>query len=360
MIPPTKLNEFFTIVDDFLKKTFRNESTVFVAVKTWQYSESFPLQQPFFLSAPPADVDQTAAITSKGEEEEKVTKTPNSMYFSPRLIFNRDGTCHGKVKLHGGVLIPQICRFEQGLAVNSEGVVSGSLKVGELFDGLEMRGRLEVNTIASPSKDVWSIKTDYQRRDFYSSFNYQRNGLGSSDFLVDCGTKFFNLLAGAGYERQKVSYLEQQDAAAQLDVMYAGLGFTGVDWSIGAKIVRANDMWSTGRIAFYQRVVPDTSVACAYNFDLEESRVHMSLGVSQGFKLRVPTIIQQRACEQVDAWTAILPFVGAFKVESTGLCAATIRGVFNGIVHWGLVVQRNMLVHSGVTRFGVTLSVESD
>lgn len=358
MIPPAKLNDFFNIVDDFLKKTFRDESFLFAAVKSRQYSESFPGEQLFFTSPPSATTDQPSDENLQAGGGE-LRKTQNFMYFSPRLIFNRDGGYHGKVKLHSGVHVPQVCRFEQGIAVNSEGLASGSVKVSDLLEGMEVKGRLAVNTIAPPSKDVWSVAMDYQRRDFYSTLNYQRNGLGSSDLLVDCGTKFFNLLAGAGFERQKVSFLEQQDHTAQLDVLYAGVGFTGVNWSVGAKLVRANDMWSAARIAFYQRVVPDTSVACAYNFDMEESRVHVSLGFSQGFRLRVPTILQQRACEQLDVWTAILPFVGAFKVESGGLCAATIRGIFNGVVHWGLVAQKNVLVENSPIRFGLTLSVES-
>ncbi|KEG12282.1 putative suppressive immunomodulating factor [Trypanosoma grayi] len=355
MHSPSKLNDFFRIVDDFFKKTFRDESEVFVAVKSRQYSESFPGKQLFFAAPPPAADTNAAAAAAAASR-----KTPNYMSFSPRLVLNRDGTGFGKVKLGCGLCIPRVCRFEQGLTLNNEGVVSTNVKLSELLEGLQLKGRISVNTIAPASEDVSAATIDYERRDFYTSVGYQRNGLGSSDLLVDCGTKFFNLLAGAGFERQKLSYLEQQDASAQLDVLYAGLGFTGVNWSIGAKMVRANDAWSNARVAFYQRMAPNTSVACGYNYDLSESRAHLSLGFSQGFRLRVPTILQQRVEEQVDTWTATLPFVGAFKAESDGVCAATIRGIFNGVVHWGLIARKNMLLAASPPQFGVTISMETD
>ncbi|ORC93711.1 putative suppressive immunomodulating factor [Trypanosoma theileri] len=356
MNSPSKLNDFFGIVDDFFKKTFRENSHIFLAVKSTQFSESFPGKQFFFTTT------DSQAPTSNGNSETTETetrKTPNYMSFSPRLILNRDGGGFGKVKLGCGLRIPHVCHFEQGLALTNGGVVSTNVKLSDLLDGLVLKGRVSVNTIAPASRDVSTATVDYHRRDFYSSLGYQRNGLGSSDLLVDFGTKFFNLLAGAGFERQKLSYLEQHDAAAQMDVLYAGLGFTGVNWSIGAKMVRANDAWSNARVAFYQRMAPNTSVACSYNFDLSASQTLVSLGFSQGFRLRVPTILQQRAEEQVDEWTAILPFVGAVKAESNGTCAMTIRGVFNGVVRWGLIAHKNLLIDKDPIRYGLTISMES-
>ncbi|EKG05129.1 hypothetical protein TCSYLVIO_003802 [Trypanosoma cruzi] len=363
MNPPSKLGEFFGIVDDFFKKTFRDDSRVFVAVKSRQYSESFPGKQLFFTAPPPSPLEsgktdaqtpataqETAAIASKKE---------NYMTFSPRLTINKDGTGFGKVKLGCGLCIQRVCRFEQGLTLTSRGVVATNVKLIDLLEGLELKGRVSVNTIAPASEDVSVATIDYQRRDFYTTLGYQRNGLGSSDLLVDCGTKFFNLLVGAGFERQKLSYLEHHDASAQMDVLYAGLGFTGVNWSIGAKMVRAHDAWNAARVAFYQRMAPNTMVACGYNFDLLESRAHLSLGFSQGFRLRLPTILQQRSEEHLDEWTAILPFVGAVKAESDGVCAATIRGIFNGVIHWALIARKNVMLDKSPVQYGVTISMES-
>ncbi|RNF07054.1 putative suppressive immunomodulating factor [Trypanosoma rangeli] len=359
MNPPSKLGDFFGVVDDFFKKTFRDDSQVFLAVKSRQYSESFPGKQLFFTI--PQTSSQASGESHTPEEAATMSsKKTNYMTFSPRLVLNNDGTAFGKVKLGCGLHIPRVCRFEQGLTLTNKGVVSTELKLIDILEGLELKGRIAVNTIAPASEDVSVATIDYQRRDFYTSLGYQRNGLGSSDLLLDCGTKFFNLLLGAGFERQQLSYLEHQDASAQMDVLYAGLGFTGVNWSIGAKMVRANDAWNTARVAFYQRMAPSTMVACGYNFELSESRAHLSLGFSQGFRLRVPTILQQRSEEQVDAWTAILPFVGAVKAESDGVCAATLRGIFNGVVHWALIARKNVLHGASPVRYGVTISMESD
>ncbi|KAH9577439.1 hypothetical protein LSM04_005739 [Trypanosoma melophagium] len=357
MNSPSKLNDFFGIVDDFFKKTFRENTHIFLAVKSTQFSESFPGKQLFFSTD-----SETPTSNENSNSEVAVTetrKTPNYMSFSPRLILNRDGSGFGKIKLGCGLRIPHVCHFEQGLILTNGGVVSTNVKLSDLVDGLVLKGRVLVNTIAPASRDVSTATIDYHCRDFYSSLGYQRNGLGSSDLLVDFGTKFFNLLAGAGFERQKISYLEQHDAAAQMDVLYAGLGFSGLHWSIGAKMVRANDVWSNARVAFYQRMAPSTSVACAYNYDLPAAQAHVSLGFSQGFRLRVPTILQQRVEEQVDEWTAILPFVGAVKVESNGTCAMTIRGVFNGVVRWGLIAHKNLLIDKDPIRYGLTISMES-
>lgn len=352
MDPPSKLGDFFKVVDDFFRKTFRDESVVFVAVKSKQYSESFPGKQLLFSASQP---------TAEETVEAPPKKIPNYMYFSPRLVLNRDGSGFGKVKLCCGLTIPHICHFHQGLALTNEGVVSANIKLSGFLEGFDIKGRLSVNTIAPASKDVSVAVVDYQRHDFYTSATYQRNGLGSSDFLVDCGTKFFNLLVGAGFERQKLSYFEQEDASAQMDVLYAGLGFTGVNWSIGAKMVRANDAWNAARVAFFQRMAPSTMVACAYNFDLLDSQAHLSLGFSQGFRLCVPTILQSRVSgELMNGWTAVLPFVAALKVESHGVCAATIRGILNDVVHWALIARKNVLLENSQVQYGLTISMESD
>ncbi|KAG8349007.1 hypothetical protein ERJ75_000705600 [Trypanosoma vivax] len=360
MEPPAKLNDFFTIVDDFFKKTFRDESSIFCAIKSSQYSESFPGKELFFEQPTPKKERKFYAAKGGKEEEVMGSRMPNYMAFSPRLILRKDGSSVGKVKLSCGILVPQVCRAEQTFALDNEGVVTSRMRLSELFEGLDVKGRISINTIAPASKDVWTVTTNYQRMDFYSALEYQRNGMGSSDFLVDCGTKFFNLLCGAGFERQKLSYLEQQDAASRLDVLYTGIGFTGVNWSMGAKLVRSNDIWSAARIALYQRIAPSTSVACSYNYDIEKSEVHLSMGFSQGFRLRVPTILQRHEESNIGAWSTVVPLVGAFKAECNGLCAATIRGIFNGVVHWGLVMQKNVLRPSSPVRFGLTLSLEQN
>ena len=86
-----------------------------------------------------------------------------------------------------------------------------------------------------------TTKIDYRHNDFYSTIGYQRNYLGSSNLLVDVGSLFLNMLVGAGFERQQLSYLEQKDEIPQVDVMYGGLGYSGENWTVAAKLTRTRE-----------------------------------------------------------------------------------------------------------------------
>lgn len=374
MEAPSTLNGYFTVVDDFFKKTFRDDALLFVAVKTQQYAESVP-GAPILSSTSPDSVgvqtDPPVVVdhTSTAVAPKSAPRTANSVVFSPRMVLNRDGTALGKVKLTCGVDVPRVCRLEQGLLLNSAGVVAAQGKVRDVLDGLVLTGRVAVNTIAPASQDVTSVSAKYERSDFYSSVGYQRNGLGSSNLLVDCGTSFLNLLAGAGFERQRVSYLEQRDGPEQYDVMYAGVGFTGVNLSMAAKMTRSSDAWSSARVAVLQRLSPSTTVACAYSFDLVESRANVSIGFTQGFRVCLPAFVLPKrtpptttAAPAVSTGIAstVVPFVGACKAQSDGQCAVTIRGLFNNAVRWGVVAQRNVLKAGSPVQYGVTLSLEAE
>lgn len=361
MEAPRNLNGYFGLVDDFFKKTFREDATLFLSMKTRQYSAN-------------VDNNRSGSIEAAGEptvttrDGPAANATTTHMTFSPRMWFNRDGTALGKVKLCAGLIVPHIARFESALALASDGVVTGAAQLKELIDGLDVSGRVAANTISPASRDVSSLKVQYQHKDFYFTNRYQRNGLGSSNLLVDSGATFLNILAGAGFERQRLSYLEQRDdGQEQFDVMYAGIGFTGVDWTMAAKLTRTSESWNAARLAFLQRLSPSTTVACSYNFDINESTAHVALGFTQGFRLRVPWLVQPSyhtggvAGETSSVgWYTVAPFVVACKAESSGLFATTIRGYFINAVRWGIVVQKNALQPASPVRLGLIISMEKD
>ncbi|KPA82394.1 putative mitochondrial hypothetical protein [Leptomonas pyrrhocoris] len=390
------LNDYFTVVDDFFRKTFRDDCRLFMSMKSRQYSESIlgvnMLGKDAALlsadvssltpSSPPTPRRTSPAATASGpsataaaaEERARSEKPPTPitsfLSISPRMWLRRDGSALGKVKVAYEFDVPRVCRLQQALSMNSLGAVTAVGKVKELIEGLTAGVRVCVNTIAPASEDVTSGHIHYQRGDKYSSLRYQRNGLGSSDLLVDCGITFFNLLLGAGFERRQLSFLEQRDGPGQLDVMYAGAGFTGVNWSLAAKMIRSSDAWSNAHVAILQRLSPTTAVACQYNFDLAESVAKVSLGCMQGIQIRFPTLVQTRSGAArtsglpaepnavAASWTALVPLAVAAKAESDGNCCATARGLFNKSIRWGVVARKNMLDESATWKYGLTLSME--
>lgn len=367
MDTPKTLNGYFAVVDDFFKKTFRSDDRLFVAVKTRQYADVATGDALLFSgesSRGAAAMESARATVAQanlsGQAPRDAGWVPNQIRLSPRMAIRRDGTALGKVKLACEVDVPRVCRLEQGLILNSDGVVAAKALVRELMEGLVLTGRIAVNTIAPASQDVTSLYVHYGRSDFYSSVGYQRNGLGSSNLLVDCGTTFFNLLIGAGFERQKLSYLEQQEGQDQLDVMYAGLGFSGFNWSVAAKMIRTSDAWSSARLAIMQKLTPTTVVACNYEYDLPRTIAHVGLGFSQGFEVRLPEFIRSRQLQGEPVAGSTLPLVLAAKVESSGRSSATIRGVINNVLHWGLVAEKNAKIAESPMRYGLVLSLEAE
>lgn len=370
MEPAGTFNGYFELVDDFFTKTFRDDCTLFLSMETRQYS-SVVEEEPLIGGGATANAEAKPAPSDSllpgAKLAQDAKEGSNYVAFSPRMALRRDGSALGKVKLLCGFRVPSVCLCEQGLILNSEGVVAGTMKLKNLIDGLTVGGCAAVNMIAPASEDVTAVNVRYHHKDFYYGTSYQRNGLGSSNLLVDTGTTFFNILAGAGFERQRLSYLEQRDSVDQVDVIYAGVGFTGVDWSIAAKMARSTDAWNSVRLALFQKLSPSTLVACAYNYELNDARAHVSLGFTQGFRVRLPAYLQpSRTTAGGDddptaaVWSTVAKFLIACKAESSGLFAATIRGRFNDSIHWGVVAQRNMLQEGSPVRFGLTISMETD
>ncbi|EPY31367.1 hypothetical protein STCU_03491 [Strigomonas culicis] len=144
--------------------------------------------------------------------------------------------------------------------------------------------------------------------------------------------------------------------------MYAGVGFTGVNWSVAGKVIRASDVWSTARLSVLQRLSPSTAMACAYNFDIAQSVANVTVGFMQGLRLRLPTLFSSR---RADARTplptdSLVPLVWACKAESSGVCSTALRGTFSDSLRWSVIVHKNMLVEKSAFQFGVSLSMEND
>ncbi|KAG5468357.1 hypothetical protein LSCM1_02337 [Leishmania martiniquensis] len=392
METPRTLNHYLSLVDDFFRKTFRDDSCLFVALKSRQYSESIlgvsmfakdaaAISADALSTTTPEPAGKLAAPVAPSLAEKPAAHVSNFLSISPRMALRLDGSAVGKMKVAYEFEVPHVCRLQQALALNNRGTVTVMGNVSELVEGLKADLRASVNTIMPASEDVTVGRIHYERGDKYSSLGYQRNGLGSSNLLLDCGITFFNLLLGAGFERQQLSFLEQREGSAQLDVMYVGAGFTGMNWSIATKMVRSNNAWTSARVAVLQRLSSTTAVACQYNFDLVDTVAKVSLGFTQGIQLRVPTLIHTKnaaampasgsggapssasqaangALPMIPTWSTSVPLVVAAKAESDGNCAATLRGLFNKTIRWGLVMQRNLLDRTSVVKYGLTLSME--
>lgn len=389
MEAPKTLAEHFLLVDDFFKKTFRDNNTLFVGLKTVQYAETalgsdtLPPEvlsnekgssEPMVLQASTKPVAVVRLSPSKGEASSLVSRTPNFFLLSPRMFFTQEGNVLGKVKLLCGVAVPKLGLLEQGVQFWSDGLISGQVKVCDVIDGLNVKGRVAVNTIASAAGDASSINLFYQRPELYSGLNVQRNGLGSTNVAFDIGSKFLNLLVGAGFERQSLSEVDIASGAEQINAMYIGGGFTGWNWSMGAKFTHFNGVWGNGRIAVLQKLRPSTTVACAYDLDTTNSQAKVSIGFSQGMLLRLPcflrsSLFSSRSPSSANnsqnvstayPHTSSLPIVFAAKAESNGNASATIRSMFNNSIRCGVVAHRNFRHPSNKTRFGLVVSVEQD
>ncbi|EPY24330.1 hypothetical protein STCU_01593 [Strigomonas culicis] len=358
MEAPKTLNEYFTSVDDLFRKTFRDDCSLFVAIKTTQYSQLANGGKILFSGR------DGNTLLEEGADEEVVLSPPGGNYvrFSPRMFVRRDATTLGKVKLSFGLDVPKVCSLKQNLRVDSAGVASADLHIRDVIEGLLVKGGASVNFIAPASQDVTSFNISYQPADFYGSAGYQRNGLGSNNLAVECGVTFVNFLLGGGFERQQISFLEHENGKEQIDVMYAGVGFTGVNWSVAGKVIRASDVWSTARLSVLQRLSPSTAMACAYNFDIAQSVANVTVGFMQGLRLRLPTLFSSR---RADARTplptdSLVPLVWACKAESSGVCSTALRGTFSDSLRWSVIVHKNMLVEKSAFQFGVSLSMEND
>ncbi|CAG9582187.1 conserved hypothetical protein [Leishmania major strain Friedlin] len=394
MEAPSTLNNYLSLVDDFFRKTFRDEMCLFVALKSRQYSESILGVNMFAKNAasvsadaPPAAAMESASKLAAADVLSAADKPPtyvsNFLSISPRMALHRDGRADGKMKVAYEFSVPRVCRLQQALTLNSRGAVTVVGSVKDLIEGLTAGVRASVNTLMPASEDVTVGHVHYQRGDKYSSLRYQRNGLGSSNLLLDCGITFFNLLLGAGFERRQLSFLEHKEGSGQLDVMYVGAGFTGVNWSVATKIVRLNDAWSNARLTMLQRLSSTTAVACQYNFDLIDTVAKVSLGFTQGIQLRVPMFIHTKssapvsasasraspsspsslqmdgsAVATIPAWSTPLPLLLAAKAESDGNCSATLRGLFSNSIRWGIVMHTNLLEDKPLVKYGLTLSME--
>lgn len=428
---PHTLKEHFLVVDDFFKKTFREESKLFLGLKTVQYADTRKVSMlsadetpkkvkgnvggmkesdaPVVLPATSviAGTRRSVLVALPTDRNNKVYSTsmdtPNYFAVSPRLQFLANGDTLGKVKLIAGLAIPKMFHLEQDVLLASNGMIRGQIKVLDLMEGLKVTGRIGLNTITSAAEDISSVGLSYLRSDMFSSLLYQRNGIGSSNVAVDFGSKFLNLLVGAGFERERLSFVEASRGVEEIKAMYVGGGFTGLNWSIGAKFTHVNGVWGNGRVALMQKLKPSTTVACLYDLDVAKSAAIISLGFSQGMLLRLPNFLSpsnysarwrpggpststlanatsssseaKNASSNFDGeygqvsgsslplvfpLISHVPLVFALKAESTGKVSATIRTIFNNSIRCGLVAHYNVLWKNSKPRLGLILSLEQE
>lgn len=378
MDPPAQLDDYFVIVDDFLYKSFRDDCKLFFALRSSQNS---------VISLKPRESSASAPQSPKkkkfeGQSQKGAVATINTVRLSPRLLIREDGSTYGKVKIALNMNIPDMCDLKQKLVVGSDGKARCSVDVEGVVEGLTVRGTAEVNTIAPATEDESSLVAEYFKKDFYCTGVVNRNGFGSTGTGAHFGAKFHDLILGVGLTRKyltdselvqrELTVIGPQDEDSQL---YVGGGFHGNNWSFGARMIRANDLWSSAQIAMFRKIANSTAVACAYGFDLSCSRAHVTLGASQGFNLRIPNIFSPFEAQSAEttgkaegkeattpspSWMITVPFVGALKADSFGSVFGTIRGVFNKNIQWGIVAKKNFCDANSNVHFGFNITFEDD
>lgn len=362
MDTPTQLDDYFVMVHDFLYKSFRDDCKLFLALKSTHRSN--------------ISLSRQAPASSKEEEGGgRTTTSPSSssnaaVSMSPRLHIREDGTSFGKVKMALKMNIPEVCDVHQKILVSTDGKATGSLQVDQLVEGLTVRGNVVVNTIAPATEDDSAFHAQFFKNDFYCSTAASRNGFGTTATGVHFGGRFQDLILGAGITRKFFSAEEadqrmltmqaQQDEDTQV---YVGGGMHGKNWAFGGRLVRVNDLWNTAELAMFRKIEASTAVACAYGFDLAVSKAHLTLGASQGFSLRLPVVLlprekkSQSSNPEAPLWSNPIPLVGAVKGDSYGNVLATLRGVWNRSLEWGLVAKRNLCDPGSRWAFGVQLTM---
>jgi hypothetical protein len=364
METPKQLDDYFVMVHDFLYKSFRDDCKLFLALKSTHRSNISLSQQ-----------QSSAATTSKkggdGEATSASSSSNAAVSLSPRLLLREDGSSFGKVKMALNMNIPEVCDVSQKIIVDTDGKASGSLQLKELIDGLKIRGTIVVNTIAPATEDDSAIHAQFFKNDFYCSTAASKNGFGTTATGVDFGGRFQDLILGAGITRKFFSAEEadqrmltmqhQQDEDTQV---YIGGGMHGKNWAFGGRLVRVNDLWNNAELAMFRKIEASTAVACAYGFDLGVSKAHLTLGASQAFSLRLPVMLVPRDYPPLShngpqpIWTSPIPLVGAVKGDSFGNVLATLRGMWNNSLEWGIVAKKNLCDPTSRWSLGVQLTMQ--
>jgi hypothetical protein len=359
MQTPTQLDDYFIMVHDFLYKSFRDDCKLFLALKSTHRSNiSLSRQQTSAGGKDQADAATVSSLSSSSNA---------AVSLSPRLHIREDGSSFGKVKMALNMAIPEVCDVQQKILVGTDGKASGSLQVDQLVDGLTVRGNVVVNTIAPATEDDSAIHAQFFKNDFYCSTAVSKNGFGTTATGVHFGGRFQDLILGAGITRKYFSAEEadqrmltmqvQQDEDTQV---YVGGGMHGKHWAFGGRLVRVNDLWNTAELAMFRKIEASTAVACAYGFDLGVSKAHLTLGASQGFSMRLPLVLTPREhtqCISAQFWSNPIPLVGAVKGDSFGNVLATLRGVWNRSLEWGVVAKKNLCDPGSQWVFGLQLTM---
>lgn len=365
MKTPTQLDDYFVMVHDFLYKSFRDDCKLFLALKSTHRSNISLSRQP---SPTQTDADSKRADSTSATSAASSSNAAVSL--SPRLLLREDGSAFGKVKMALNMNIPEVCDVSQKILVDTDGKATGTLQLKELIEGLKIRGTVVVNTIAPATNDDSAIHAKFFKNDFYCSTAASKNGFGSTATGVDFGGRFQDLILGAGITRKYFSAEEadqrmlamqiQQDEDTQV---YIGGGMHGRNWAFGGRLVRVNDLWNTAELAMFRKIEASTAVACAYGFDLGVSKTHLALGASQAFSLRLPVMLLPREYPpashngQQPIWTSPIPLVGAVKGDSFGNVLATLRGMWNNSLEWGIVAKKNLCDPASQWSLGLQLTM---
>ena len=359
MDKPQELGDYFSIVEDFLSKTFRDDCKLFFAIRSEQAST--------------LRMSTSSATDTKSANN---NTTLHHVRFSPRLFLFDDHATFGKLKIGAHTTIPQLCESIVNLVISSDGVTRAKVSLDEIqqVEGLSLNGSASYNFIESGSKDVVACAAKLLRKNFYAAAEVERNGLGSWAKGLELGTSFYNVIVGCGLRHRNVSLVEENHRAlvdthdSQIgsyedQSLFIGAGMHGKNWSYGGRMLYRSEAWDALQFSMYRQVGKATSVACNYVLQLLDRNALVTVGAAQAFHLYLPSFLvpqSQADGNEKELSSKRVPFVGAVKGDTAGNVSFAVRGQLNGSLEWSVVARKNLLNEGEPFRYGVQLTLSDD
>jgi hypothetical protein len=368
MQKPQELGDYFSIVEDFLSKTFRDDCKLFFAIRSEQASTLR------MTSSASSSLNKQQADGDSTNNNKNSATTLHNVRFSPRLFLFDDNATFGKLKIGAQTTIPQICESVVNLIISSDGVTRAKLSLdGMRIEGLSLDGSASYNFIESGSKDVVACAAKLLKKNFYAAAEVERNGLGSWSKGLELGTSFYNVILGCGLRHRSVSLVEeahrtlsesQHDSQGDYEdqSLFIGAGMHGKNWSYGGRMLYRSEAWDALQFSMYRQVGKATSVACNYILQLLDRNALVTVGAAQAFHVYVPSFLvpQGEAGEQQQDRSTRVPFVGAMKGDTAGNVSIAVRGQLNSSLEWSVVAKKNVLNEGERFRYGVQLTLSDD
>ena len=338
-IDVSTVDAYFSAVNDFFEKTFRDETKLFLSIRADQ--DGGPVLQ--------HGTSTTGSSTAPSNS--------NSLFISPRLVINNDGSTYGKFKLGGKLDVDGMADVNLRVIVDTHGKITSKLDVDKTrFENIAFKGSVELNAIEPPSKDLVSVELEYKTVKGLFLRSQCNFSAAATKAAFESGIKYLNANVGMGLEREwannsasgRVPTLRDsqdngalyhndgsgdQDGSGAAGSLYVAAGIHGTlkNWCCGMRINREGNFWSRAEIGMIQKIRRDTFIGCHYFVDLFQPSSFLRLGVGTNVPLRLPFLL------------APYPLKVGFKATTSGDAALSFRGSWQDALWWGVTVRKNLV-----------------